>query len=350
MGGRRGPTMADVAAAAGVSLSTVSLTYSGAGPISDDMRDRVLAAAADLGYHGPSPQARALRSGRTGVVGLIVGTEMARYFRDPLSLAVLDATVDALGAAGKGVLLLPTSHAGEGELVETAAMDGAIVLRNATGGEPFVESLSRRGIPAIFTEAPEGVTPAVNLEDAEATASLIRQLAELGHTRIGAVTLPWRPETRTTVVDGDWHDVVTASVARTRLTGFDLAGVEPCVVVEARSSLVEEGIEAARIALAHPSAPTALVCQSDVLAAGVIVAAREQGLTVPGDLSVTGIDAITLPWLAPTEITTAFQDAVAKGQALARGVVAMIDGEEVADVRLPMPVRAGTTTGAAPQV
>lgn len=349
MGGRRGPTMADVAAAAGVSLSTVSLTYSGAGPISDDMRDRVLAAATELGYHGPSPQARALRSGRTGVIGLIVGTEMSRYFRDPLSLAVLDATVDALGAAGRGVLLLPTTHAGEGELVETGAMDGAIVLRNATGDEPFIESLRRRGIPAVYSEAPSGLTPAVNLEDAEATADLIRELVGLGHTRIGAVTLPWRPEEATAVVEGDWHEAVTASVARTRLTGFDLAGVDPCVVIEARSSLVEEGIEAARIAFAHESAPTALVCQSDVLAAGVIVAARDRGVAVPGQLSVTGIDAITLPWLAPVEITTAFQDAAAKGQALATGIVAMIDGEDVADVRLPMPLRSGTTTGPAPQ-
>ena len=67
--GSRTPTLADVAAAAGVSLSTASLAFSGNKPVSEPTRARVLAAASSLGYSGPNPLARNLRQGRSGVVG-----------------------------------------------------------------------------------------------------------------------------------------------------------------------------------------------------------------------------------------------------------------------------------------
>ena len=100
----RQPTLADVAAAAGVSLSTASLAFSGNKPVSEPTRARVLAAAAELGYSGPNPLARNLRQGRSGVVGIAVG-RLSTAFRDPAALPMLDAVSDVLGTAGLGVLL-----------------------------------------------------------------------------------------------------------------------------------------------------------------------------------------------------------------------------------------------------
>src|SRR5690606_15383908 len=88
--GHSGTTLTDVARAAGVSLSTASLAFSGAGPISDATRDKVLAAAAELGYHGPNPVAASLRRGRSGVVGIVMGAAVRRAFRDPVSIQFLD--------------------------------------------------------------------------------------------------------------------------------------------------------------------------------------------------------------------------------------------------------------------
>ena len=78
------PTLAAVARAAGVSASTASLAFSGAGPVSDETRARVLAVAAELGYGGPDPRARSLRRGRSGIVGAVLeDTEPETFFTAP---------------------------------------------------------------------------------------------------------------------------------------------------------------------------------------------------------------------------------------------------------------------------
>ena len=110
MSAKRRPTMADVAALAGVSLSTVSLTYSGAGPISPHMRARVEKAAAELDYAGPSARAQALRSGRSRVVGLVIHERLHYALRDPFTLRVLDALIGDLGEMGQGVLPVSYTH------------------------------------------------------------------------------------------------------------------------------------------------------------------------------------------------------------------------------------------------
>src|SRR5690606_5628714 len=102
------PTMADVATKAGVSLSTVSLTYSGAGPIAPETKARVEQAAADIGYLGPSPQGRALRSGRSHIVGVVIHEKLALAFRDPLALRVMDGLIGDMGDMGLGTLLIPS--------------------------------------------------------------------------------------------------------------------------------------------------------------------------------------------------------------------------------------------------
>src|SRR3954468_19849994 len=91
------PTLAGVAARAGVSASTASLVFSGAGPVSAATRERVLAAAADLDYAGPDPTARSLRRGRSGVIGIVTEDRLAEAFHDPINLALLDGIGDALG-------------------------------------------------------------------------------------------------------------------------------------------------------------------------------------------------------------------------------------------------------------
>jgi DNA-binding LacI/PurR family transcriptional regulator len=139
------------------------------------------------------------------------------------------------------------------------------------------------------------------------------------------------------------------TATRHRLEAFQVAGVKPCVVVEARATMVEEGMAAGHLALSHESHPTAIVCQSDLLAAGVILAARELELRVPQDVSITGFDGLDLPWLAPDELTTVVQDAAHKGHLLAAEVKALLDGDTPSPVELPLTLRTGTTTAHAPK-
>ena len=127
------PTLADVASAAGVSVSTASLAFSGAGPIAAETRARVLAAASTLGYSGPNPLGRSLRSGRSGIVAVVIGDQLRRSFRDPVSVQVLDGLVGTLGTMGLGVLLVPATPTTEGAdeldpLLASAPMDVAVLI------------------------------------------------------------------------------------------------------------------------------------------------------------------------------------------------------------------------------
>ena len=95
-----------------------------------------------------------------------------------------------------------------------------------------------------------------------------------------------------------------------------------------------------------PSAgPTAVIAQSDLLAAGVIRAAEEAGLRVPEDVSVTGFDGIVVDGLAPYVLTTLVQPATEKGRAAGEAVAAMLDGRAAASISFTCVFREGNTTG-----
>lgn len=348
------PTLADVAGAAGVSVSTASLAFSGAGPIAAETRGRVLAAATALGYAGPNPLGRSLRSGRSGIVAVVIGDQLRRSFRDPVSVQVLDGLVGTLGTMGLGVLLIPATPAaddalGLDPLLASAPMDVAVLIWGARTGDPVLAALRQRGVPIVIGEGPEieGV-PVVGIADRRGSADLVRHLVDLGHRRIATVTLPFGGERRCGVVDADRMALLDWTPTQHRLDGFADAGVVPAVVVESAASLVEEGQAAGRLALAGPDRPTAVVAQSDLLAAGVMLAAREMGLRVPEDVSVAGFDGLDLPWLGPDVLTTVAQPLAAKGEAIGHAVAAVLAGESPGPVQLDVELRVGTTTGPPP--
>src|SRR6478735_9803739 len=121
------PTLAAVAARAGVSASTASLVFSGRGPVAEATRVRVLGAAAELDYAGPDPTARSLRRGSTGVIGVVTEDRLGEAFRDPINLALLDGLGEELADEGFGLLVLPWSGDGGVDL-SAAPMDAAILL------------------------------------------------------------------------------------------------------------------------------------------------------------------------------------------------------------------------------
>lgn len=347
------PTLADVAAAAGVSVSTASLAFSGAGPIAAATRERVLATAAELGYSGPNPLGRQLRRGRSGIVGVVVGDALKRSFRDPVSVQVLDGITSTLGPLGLGVLLIPGYQDVGGPevdpLVESAAMDVAIMLWGGTLDERVLSALRRRNIPTVQIEGRrEPGLSVVGIADRQGIAEVTRLLVGLGHRRIATVTLPFGPDRGSGFVADERRTDIRWDLTERRLAGISDAGVEPVAIYETEASLVEHGTAAGRALLTLPERPTAIVCQSDLLAGGVVLAARELGLRVPDDVSVAGFDGLDLPWLLPDVLTTVAQPLAEKGREAGREVARLLDGEEPSSLELPVSVVVGTTTGPPP--
>ena len=348
------PTLADVAHRAGVSVSTASLAFSGAGPIAAATKQKVMRAAEKLGYHGPNPLGRQLRSGRSGIVGVVVGDALRRSFRDPVSVRFLDGIADSLGEQGLGVLLIPgkpatenAGHASVNPLLTTAAMDVAVLIWGAHVGDERLEILLDRHIPIVNVEGGEleGVTR-ISIRDREASAQLLHHLLELGHTKIATVTLPLDRSGERGLVSKDQLHSALWEISKRRVSAFDDVGVEPFAVWSTASSLLDEGVHAAKALLSGPDRPTAIVAQSDLLAAGVILGARELGLRVPEDLSVVGFDGVELPWLAPDKLTTANQPLKAKGKAVGAAVAAILAGEKPEPLTLDVELMIGTTTAA----
>ncbi|SKC47955.1 LacI family DNA-binding transcriptional regulator [Krasilnikoviella flava] len=360
------PTLARVADLAGVSVSTASLAFSGAGPITAETRDKVLAAAAELGYSGPNPLGRQLRSGRSGIVGVVLGDQPGRAFRDPVAVKVLDGLVDVLGAEGLGVLLIPgvrtaaAPHAA-GEpaplpvvdpLLESAAVDVAVLVWGVLTDDVTLAALQRRDVPVVVGEGGRvDGAPLVALDDRAGTAQAVRHLQDLGHTRIAEITLPLDADERSGPIDAARLAQADRTSTRHRLEGVR-DEVEPVISWETPASLVEHGRDAATEILGawvpETERPTAIVAHSDLLAAGAVIAARELGLRVPDDVSVAGFDGIDLPWLSPDVLTSVHQPLQAKGAALGRAVLGVLAGEEPTCTTLPVELVPGTTTGLVP--
>ncbi len=346
-------TLADVAAAAGVSVSTASLAFSGSGPIADRTRERVLEAARTLGYSGPNPLGRQLRRGRSGIVGVIMGDVLRRAFRDPVTIQVLDGLTARLGPLGLGVLLVPGPHDVSqppvDPLVGTAAMDVAVQMWGGTTDDPVLETLRNRGVPIVLVEGtPQPDVAVVGIDDRGGMAEVTRHVVDLGHRRIATVTLPFDRDRVEGPADAARLSGIAWEISRRRLAGVTDAGVEPTVVWETPASLVEHGAAAGRALLQGSDRPTAVICQSDLLASGVVLAARELGLRVPEDVSVAGFDGLDLPWLAPDVLTSVSQPLAAKGAAIGDAVADLLAGRDAEERVLPVVLRVGTTTGPPP--
>ena len=349
----RRATITDVAREAGVSPSTASVVFSGKTPVSDATKRRVLEAAAALGYTGPDPRAASLRRGRSGIVGVVFEEHLGTAFLDPVKTQMMDGLADAVAPLGAGLLLLRdqdpsgTVPAGAAPSLTSAPLDAAVLVGCSGLLRESLATVKARGIPVVVIEGDAGSDiPRIGLDNREAQRQAASHLRALGHTRVAIVTLPTRSGGQRGWLDDG--SAITIDVTRERLAGA--REVYPdATAYAAAGSFIAEGHAAGRAIFADPEErPTAVIAQSDLLAAGVIRAAEEAGLRVPDDVSVTGFDGIVVDGLAPYELTTLVQPATEKGRAAGQAVAAMLYGEPAASISFTCVFRVGNTTAPVP--
>jgi DNA-binding LacI/PurR family transcriptional regulator len=300
----------DVAERAGVSIGSASQAFSRPDLVSADVRDRVLAAAEALGYAGPDPAARRLRTGRAGALGVIFAERLAYQFSDPASPAFLRGVARGMQDAPTGLLLIPDSRdrSEPARTVREAVVDGFIVY-SAPQNDPRVEAALARRLPVVTVDQPRNApTPFVGIDDRAAARGAAEHLRELGHKRVGVLTF-------ITALDRGGTLILDMTVER--LAGYR-AGLgsawDERLVRTCRPNALEPAIAATRDLLEGSEPPTAILAMSDVLALGALEAARELARTVPDDLSVVGFDDSPAASAAAPPLTTVAQPHEEKGR------------------------------------
>ncbi|MCO1594289.1 LacI family transcriptional regulator [Micromonospora sp. RHAY321] len=316
-------TLKDVARLAGVSVKTVSNVVNGYPHVSADVRRRVDAAVAQLGYR-PNAFARTLRTGRTGVLALVLPGADVPYPDDLAREVVREA-----GSRGYRVVIEqapPDDEPAAPALGDARAMpvDGVLVSAPVAPSE-LVEALTAAGRPVVLVggEARHGRCDQVTIDVARAAEDATAHLLGAGRRRIAAIGAYPRESPR---ADGYHRALCRAGLAPV-----------PGHRLPASRHRRADGYRAARALLAQPERPDAIFCYSDALAIGAMRAAFDAGLRVPGDVAVIGIGDIeegrySRPTLSTVSIDTAFlaREAVAR-------VANRIDQPDAAFARVTAP-------------
>jgi DNA-binding LacI/PurR family transcriptional regulator len=319
--------MRDIAAAAGVSQSTVSRVLSGAQtgvPIAPKTRERVIEASRRLGYR-PNPLARGLRGASTNLIGAVV-----RDFSDPFFAGAIEALVAESMAHGYNVVL---GHV-HGQLDETISLSSVIEIRHTDAiillGDMQVQpqvlaDLRNSDVPvmALWPGTSPLEFPTADTDDRAGIWAGLEYLESLGHRRIAFVSadLPFEYRVR---------EDAYADFMRDRVAGVPPGYLERC------PNTLAGGDAAMRRLLQQPEPPTAVATSTDLVAVGVLHAAHSLGATVPDRLSVVGYDDIliashTVPAL--TTLRMPIQEIISHAVA---HVIALVHDPDPAAVRTPI--------------
>ncbi len=313
----------------------MSNAYNRPDQLSPELRERVLETARRLGYPGPDPVARSLRTRQAGAIGLIFTEGLSYAFRDPAAVAFLEGLGLACEESGTGLLMVPAApgDTADPQLVFGAAVDGFVVY-SMPAGDPHVTAVLERPVPSVVVDQPVGLSGVdyVGLDDRAAAAQVGRHLGELGHRRVGVVANRLGTDRNDGPADADRQERCPYAVVKARLDGLadGLAesGVDwSAVPVEERFDNTPEAGAAAAVAILdrHPTL-TALACTTDVFALATLTVARQLGLWVPDELTVTGFDDV--PEAEEAGLTTIRQPMLEKGRVA--GQLLLDEGERPA--------------------
>ena len=291
------PTVKDVAKAANCSTATVSRALAHPERVSEATRQRVAKAVAEVGY-SPNAAARNLRRSESRTIMVILPDIANPFFSN-----IIGGLESIAHQAGYQVLLGDAGHNPDRirsyfDLVPSNQADGIILLTSEVPAALLKAKQADTGFPLVVAcEYFEGLSlPTIHVDNEQAAARATDYLVSLGHTRIATLTGP--------------H---SNPICRDRLAGFNAslasAGLEcrPDWILEGDFSFQSGYDQGRRMLDGYVTRPTAVFCQNDEMAIGVIKSARDLGIAVPEQLSVVGFDDIEFSQYCEPELTTVHQ-------------------------------------------
>ncbi|MDI6003598.1 LacI family transcriptional regulator [Cobetia marina] len=306
----------DVAARAGVSVTTVSHVVNATRPVARDTEARVREAIAALGYR-PDSVARALKSNRSRTLGMIVTSAHNPFFAE-----VIRGVEDRCYQAGYSLILCNSDDIDAKQLsyLETLRdrrIDGLVVM-TAENGEGFLQALSALPLPTVMMDAdpqPGWDMTVVNDDSRLGGRLAIEHLISRGLERIALLTGP-RDHARS-------RERLCGALGALKAAGL---GVPEDWQV-ATDLMLEDGHRAAHLLLADPGdRPDAIFAFNDLLALGCLRAAQDLGLEVPRELSIIGYDDIEISAYLNPALTTIRQPIYDLGTTAVEQLIARLEG------------------------
>ncbi|WP_307803102.1 LacI family DNA-binding transcriptional regulator [Frigoribacterium sp. PvP032] len=333
-------TIVEVAARAGVAISSVSSALNDRPGVSEQTRARIKQAASDLGFV-PSVRGRSLSAKRAFSVGLVVHRDPFVLESDPFFGSFIGGLESVLDPRGYALILQMGSAADETldryrRLAAGRRVDG-VFLNELVVDDPRVALVQQLGLPAVgVNPAPGFPLPAVHQDVSAGVHELVAHLVSLGHRRFAHVAGPARFVHAVHRVEA-WSEALVA------------AGCDPGVLVEAdftyeggrRAAAELLGGGAARDVGAGDGAagrrdrPTAVFCANDLAAIGFMAEADARGVRVPEDISVAGFDGIELGTYVRPALTTLTTAPRLLGAEAARLLLAAVEGPDAVPAASP---------------
>lgn len=324
-------TIKDVAARAGVSKGAVSLAFNHKPGLSEATRDRIFAAARELGW-APSLTARSLAGARVDVVGLAICRPAQMLGLEPFYMEFISGVESVLTERSCSLLLrLVRNVREEAGLLETwwkGRQTGGSILVDFRADDPRPAVARRLGLPVVAVGHPSltGGLTSVWTDDATAVTEAVRYLAALGHRRVarvgGAAALG--------------HTAMRTAAFDEAARSLGLAGAWQVTTDYSG----EAGARATRSLLtaAPPDRPTAIVYDNDIMAVAGLSVAAEMGLKVPADVSLLAWDDSQLCRLTHPTLSAMSHDVHGFGAEAARTLFGVITGEGPGSHPVPTPV------------
>jgi len=323
--GLRRPVMRDVAASAGVSVQTVSNYINNRHTeMKAETRERVASALTELGYRR-NVAAASLRSQRTRTIGFLVVDEHSGFLADPLTDQLMAGVADVARDSSYGMLVQGgrpvMSDTGFFHALREGRVDGAILQLSGPRAlrRQYIAEVRTLGVKTVVIDE-TGLPPdvlGVRANQQTGARELTEHLLDAGHTRIGFVgtKVPW-------------------AVVEQRAAGYRAAlrgrGITPDARLTTLGATYDAkgGEELGSRLLTGRRRPTAVVCSSDLLAAGVMRAAKSLGYRIPADVAIAGFDDFEFSAYLDPPLTTVHVPAYEMGVRAATLLIDSIQGTE----------------------
>lgn len=326
----RRPTMADVAARVGVSRALVSLVFRNEPGASPETRERIFAAARELGYQ-PDSAARILARTRSKVLGVMM------TIRNTFHADLMEGIYPVAEQLGYEILLSGTAPMRDERRAIDALLghrcEGLILLGGHLEADYVAELAARIPTVVVGRRFPGTGVDAVHVAEAKGVRQVVDYLVELGHSAIAHI-------------DGA-NEAGSAERRRAYLSAMRRHGLAEHIRVIPGNHTEDSGSRAAQILLAdRATLPTAVFASNDRCAVGFLDSVSRAGLAVPGELSLVGFDDSHLAQLSHVDLTTVRQNPERQAELAVRAIVERLDDPGMAPRELvlqPKLVVRGTT-------